>query len=102
MEVDDIVRPRIFTIILLTGTTLMSTSDRSMNLIIALLGLLVTVACVAVPWGYMLNGRLVQIETAVRPLEKLPDKIAANERTCLELKYKILAIEKTSERLHPE
>ncbi len=80
----------------------MSASDRSTNLILGVLTLLTTIACVAVPWGYMLNGRLVTIETRTEILDELPDRITANEARNLELKYKILALEKSSARLHPE
>lgn len=80
----------------------MPANDRSTNLILGVLTLLTTIACVAVPWGYMLNGRLVSIETSVKVFHKLPDRLTANEAKYLELKYKILALEKTSARLHPE
>ncbi len=74
-------------------------NGRSVNLILSVLGIQTTIALAAFSWAYLIHGRLTEIETSV---EGLPNRITAIERQTLEVKFRVVTLEKKSSRLHPE
>jgi len=77
-------------------------NGRSMNYILAVLTILTTLAMGAVPWAYSVHGRLVRIETSLQGFQEVAPRLTIIERQSIEMRYRIVGLEKKTERLHPE
>ncbi len=77
-------------------------NGRSVNLILSVLGIQTTIALAAFSWAYLIHGRLTEIETSLKAFQNLQPRISVIERESLEMRFRVVTLEKRSDRLHPE
>lgn len=77
-------------------------NGRSANFILAVLTILTTIALAAIPWAYSVHGRLTEIETLLKGFQSLSPRLTIIERETIEMRFRVVSLERKSDRLHPE